>query len=100
MPRTNTIKAELIAMEDIPTRKSRYDWVTYFAQLEANPDKALKFTGVARTTVNDAVIAYNENEENKRTMLIRGKRRKEGNKTIEEIYVSFAPEEEPPKKEE
>jgi hypothetical protein len=92
MPRTK-IKAELVDASEIPSRKSQYDWKEYFGQLLKNPTKVMKFTGVARSTVNEAVIRYNDNDENLVKFAIRGKREKVNGKTKESIYVSVIPAE-------
>lgn len=84
-------------VDDVPTRKSQYNWNDYFKQLLANPTKALKFSGVARTTVKDAVERFNADENNTVELFIRGQRVKTGKgkdaKTTEYIYVSIVPSE-------
>jgi len=93
MPR-NKIRAELVDKSEIPTRKSQYDWNSYFTQLLANPTKTMRFTGVARSTVNEAVNRHNANDENAVKFEVHGKRVKDAKgKMKETIYVSVVSDE-------
>ena len=54
-----TFKVATLKRSSVPKRKSVYDWDSYFGSLEKNPENALKFSGLARTTIRQAIERYN-----------------------------------------
>jgi hypothetical protein len=70
---------ELVDKSEVPKRRFKYDWGSHFTKLELSPEKVLRFKGVPRSTVRQAVKRYNATHKIKLVVSSSGN----------EVYVQF-----------